>query len=1058
MGVRSQMAVLLAIPLIAGSAAVPPAIPREVVITSILAIPIVVAARYLSSSRVALVAASVAATALFLGLSENLHLEATLTDVVALAVIGYLTAMLARQREVTRAAAEQARQTSDLLRTLIDTIPAGVLVSDERGQITLENPAAVAILGQTAPRDSGELLHDYRLFRPDGSPFLTTELPLFRAIESGEVTRDLEILVRCRDGGERIILAAGSPVRDRSGRITGAVAVFQDVTTRMRAVKLLEERERRQVAIADFGRSALAGVDVTRLMDDAAAIIARLFDVEYVEVLELVPDRSELLLRTAIGWPSDLVGHPLFEAGSGSLAGYALLTNQSVTVANFQTETRFRVSPLIRERGIVSGIAAVVEGQPDPFGVLSAESIRERSFTADDVSFAEGVAMILAMAIGRARTEDTLRRQATIIDQIHDAVVSTDLDGRLTSWNQGAERLFGYPATEVLGRHIRILFPPEAYPGGLEAFVEREVIRPLERVGQLEVEFNLRRKSGESLIADARLSLLRNGDGAPIGVIGYLIDVTQREAAAEALRRTEERLRAVVTNAPIVFFALDERGVFTLSEGKGLETLGLKPGQVVGQSVFDLYRNEPTILQHAHQALAGEEFTAVDAVSHPRSIWETRWSPLRDARGNLRGVIGVATDVTERVHAEQERERLLARERAMAQIAQALVRELGLAPVVDVVVDQSQRVLGADVVGVWLADTTHRVLDLLSYRGKSPAVAKKMRRVPFDAPSISALAARTQQVQLAEDIAASEPSLTLLREVAAAEGMRSAVAIPLISRGRLVGVVTYASHLPRYFTSHDVQFNVTVADLFAVAIENAHLYDEVRRTLRLREEFLAAAAHELRTPITVIRGNSQLLLKTDAVEPRVRGSLETILRHADRVTLLVDDLLTIAKVRPGLIQLNRSAFDLGSLVQSQTEAVARTTDRHQFAVDVDRPLTVDADRHLIAEVIRRLLENALRYSPDGGSIQVAAQKQNHQAVVSVTDHGVGIPIERQSHAFEPFYELVPAGLPGYVGMVSLGLTVSKQIVNAHGGRIWLRSKPGQGSTFSFSLPLRSGAT
>jgi PAS domain S-box-containing protein len=142
-------------------------------------------------------------------------------------------------------------------------------------------------------------------------------------------------------------------------------------------------------------------------------------------------------------------------------------------------------------------------------------------------------------AVRRARrlAEEALQRQAQIIDQIHDSVVSTDLDGNVTSWNKGAERIFGYTAGEALGKHISFVYPEDQHQ-----FLEQEVIRPLKKKGEHEVEARMRRKSGEDLYANLSLSLLRSKDGSVVGMIGYSLDITERRRAEEMLRQTTSQL------------------------------------------------------------------------------------------------------------------------------------------------------------------------------------------------------------------------------------------------------------------------------------------------------------------------------------------------------------------------------------------------------------------------------------------------------------------------------------------------------------------------------------
>ena len=418
---------------------------------------------------------------------------------------------------------------------------------------------------------------------------------------------------------------------------------------------------------------------------------------------------------------------------------------------------------------------------------------------------------------------------------------------------------------------------------------------------------------------------------------------------------------------------------------------------------------------------------------------------------NLRETYAMLNDEAQSARAEVLE--LLGREQALARIAQALVRELELGRVVDVVLDQSRQTLGVDAVLLWLSDPGRRNLTLLAYRNVTPESVELIRSLSYDAPSVSARAARTREIQVIEDLPTVTSDLPLARQLHEREGTRGLLAVPLIGRRDLVGVVTYTTRTARRFSERDLELNATLADLFAVAIENAHLYDEIRQSLRLREEFMSAAAHELKTPVTTIKGLAEQLLRTGDHSALERRILTTIDRQTDRITRVVEDLLAVVRLRPGFLVLHRESLELGALARALVEQMVRLQEQFRITVEAPGPVVVDADRQLIEETIRHLLGNAMRYSPAGGAIEVVVGRSDGKALVTVRDYGFGIPPERQPHIFEPFYEPLPSGTPGYVGIVSLGLYLSKRTIEAHGGRIWFESTPGVGSVFCFSLPL-----
>jgi signal transduction histidine kinase len=286
-----------------------------------------------------------------------------------------------------------------------------------------------------------------------------------------------------------------------------------------------------------------------------------------------------------------------------------------------------------------------------------------------------------------------------------------------------------------------------------------------------------------------------------------------------------------------------------------------------------------------------------------------------------------------------------------------------------------------------------------------------------------------------------------------AEGGRSALAVPIFRGDRVGGSLMVAFRSLHPPTQDDVASAEALANQAAVALENARLIESLRMADHLKDEFLSAAAHELKTPVTTIKGWTQILLKGTGRKVDERRVLEILHGQSDRIARLSEDLLAVARLRPDSPSLGRERFDLSELLAEVVEEVRARKGGHDLQVATPGPLLVGAHRRLIGEVLGRLLDNALRYSPGGKPIEVSARQEGGEAVISVRDHGVGIPPERQRHVFEPFYESVPTGKQGYVGVVSLGLHLSKQIVERHGGRIWFDSAPGEGSTFSFSLPL-----
>lgn len=224
-----------------------------------------------------------------------------------------------------------------------------------------------------------------------------------------------------------------------------------------------------------------------------------------------------------------------------------------------------------------------------------------------------------------------------------------------------------------------------------------------------------------------------------------------------------------------------------------------------------------------------------------------------------------------------------------------------------------------------------------------------------------------------------------------------------------------------------------------------------RELERRREEFINIVAHDIRTPVSVIMGQAQLIQQFAQDANSVRKSANAIVTSARRVNTMISDLVDSARMEAGQLHLNKQPVDLKAFVSDLLERSAGVMDTARVKTDIPPdlpPVSADADR--LERVFTNLLGNALKYSPAETSVLISASKVNGEALVSVSDRGIGIPPEDIGHVFEAFYR--GKGARGTEGL-GLGLYITKMLVEAHGGRIWVESQPGVGTTFYFSMPL-----
>ncbi|TAK30846.1 MAG: PAS domain S-box protein [Chloroflexota bacterium] len=222
---------------------------------------------------------------------------------------------------------------------------------------------------------------------------------------------------------------------------------------------------------------------------------------------------------------------------------------------------------------------------------------------------------------------------------------------------------------------------------------------------------------------------------------------------------------------------------------------------------------------------------------------------------------------------------------------------------------------------------------------------------------------------------------------------------------------------------------------------------------KMKDSFIAVAAHELKTPVAIMKGYSQALLRPrKGVSSRQYEMLEAIDRGSNRINAIVQDLLDISQLHIGRLKLTTEVIDLSALVAQTAERMSRTTDKHCIRFQSPGSVTIKGDSGRVEQVLVNFIDNAIKFSPTGGDIDLTVAVQGREAIVTVRDHGVGIPKEKQSRIFQRFYR-AHDGTPYDYGGMGVGLYISKEIVERHRGRIWFESEDGKGSTFFFGLPL-----
>jgi signal transduction histidine kinase len=327
--------------------------------------------------------------------------------------------------------------------------------------------------------------------------------------------------------------------------------------------------------------------------------------------------------------------------------------------------------------------------------------------------------------------------------------------------------------------------------------------------------------------------------------------------------------------------------------------------------------------------------------------------------------------------------------------------------------------------------------------------------------ALGRLAVTSEPVSI-RDFADEKTYKSRLRNALIRSGFHSVFAVPLLRENHLLGALAVNRKAPGEFDDALTELLKTFASQSALAIQNARLFREIElksRELetasRHKSEFLANMSHELRTPLNAIIGFSEVLAEKmfGEVNEKQAEYLADILESGRHLLSLINDILDLSKIEAGRMELEPSDFDLPAAIENALILVRERAQRRAIRLghDVDERLgKIHGDERKVKQVLLNLLSNALKFTPEGGRIDVRAAAHDGVAEISVSDTGVGIAPEDQEAVFEEFKQVGMASKK--VEGTGLGLAISRKFIELHGGRMWVESQPGKGATFTFTLP------
>lgn len=691
-------------------------------------------------------------------------------------------------------------------------------------------------------------------------------------------------------------------------------------------------------------------------------------------------------------------------------------------------------------------------------------------------------------------------RFAVTLASIGDAVIATDADGKVTFLNAVAEGLTAWPRHEARGRDIDEIF--RIINAETRAPAESPVQRVLSEgtiTGLANNTILLGRNGAEHPIDDSSAPI-RDRKGKLIGAILVFRTIESRLAAEADLRAAHNQLAVILGNITDGVVAELPNGDLAYANKAAAQITGYPSPEALLASTQDERRARFRLQGEAGEALDLGELPgrrtlrgadhAAQTVYHRDPVsGQERWvrvqaRPVRDAQGKVMMSIIIMNDITEERQADQERAESLAREQSaraeaetaksratfLAEAGRILASSLDYSTTLSAVTKFAVPRL-ADWCGVHVMNERQEIQLLAASHidpDKVPLAFELYGRYPPSLEAETGVGAvmRTGQAQLIPTVP-EEMLATNARNAEHLELMRSmefvsVMVAPLRARGQTLGTLTFvSSQVGHEYTPENLAFAEELAQRAAKAIDNARLYQQAEQALQLRNQFLSIAAHELKTPLTSLLGQVQLLqrraMREGFLAARDMRTLDIINGQVSRLNAMILTLLDTSRLENGQLRIERAHFDFAALLERAVEETRAAHDDRTIELECPTtPVIVNGDALRLEQVVQNLLQNALKYSQAPASILVTLTVEAQQASLAVRDHGIGIPADALPNLFQRFYRAENSATQNISGL-GVGLYVVKEIVELHGGTVEVQSTEGAGSVFTVCLPCEPTA-
>jgi PAS domain S-box-containing protein len=636
------------------------------------------------------------------------------------------------------------------------------------------------------------------------------------------------------------------------------------------------------------------------------------------------------------------------------------------------------------------------------------------------------------------------------------AIYTCDKDGYINFFNPSAVKLWGN--APVLGKDLWCGSWKIYYPDGKEMPLSD---CPMARTLREGIAFN-----NEEITIETPDHIFKRVLVSPrpifdnknnlLGAHNTLIDVSDKIL----VESRQAVLSAIVESSDDAIISKNLSGIIISWNAGAQRMFGYTEKEIIGKSITILIpperiKEEENILRQIRSGNKVDHFETVRVSKYGKQVpISITVSPVKDSYGNIIGASKIARDISEQIEAQRVIKENARNLDLLNSIGKVLLENLDVNTLLQQVTDATTKITGA-AFGAFFYDTTNEEGD--SFVRYTLSGASRERFEKFKSSKEAGILKQIFTDQKAiriDDVTKDARFVNFAAKTGVLpEDLRvlSYLSIPVMSTaGRVIGALIFAHPNAGAFKLEHEDMVGSIAAQAGIALENSRLFEEVRALSSKKDEFIALASHELKTPLTTIKGYLQVISRKNQ-DGLSKMFVDKSLYQVQKLNTLISDLLDISKIEAGKLQFNLEPFDLTKVLQEVLETFPYTNTSHQIIFDgsSDEYLVL-ADKQRIEQVIINLLTNAIKYSPNADQVHVSIQKEGALVTVKIKDQGIGLKEEHLSKIFLRFYR---AEGVGNVSGLGIGLHLTKEIIDRHKGLIHVSSEFGKGSEFSFSLPL-----